>query len=137
MLAGGQAGETVQFKYLQSPAFYRYGMVWLSCQKLQVQQLPTQVMARMEEIAAIQVHWIDVERIFIAFTGPHKHKEMVCESIERCKALRAYNGLMRMPEYDEFTNCTNAVLRRLEKECYATLGGRGGTRGTAREGSHG
>ena len=43
-------------------------MVWLSCQRPQVQLLPALVMARMEEIAALQVHSIDVERIFSSFT---------------------------------------------------------------------
>jgi hypothetical protein len=130
MLACGKAGRTVQLHYLSSPTFYEYGMVWLSCERLQVQQLPAQVMARMEQIAAMQVHSIDVERIFTSLAGPHKFKEMVCESIgqamwnERLKAYGAYKALMRMPEYEEFANGTNAVTERLLKEYHATPEGR-------------
>ena len=130
ILACGKAGRTVQLFHIQGPAFYEYGMIWLTCQRLQVQQLPIQVMARMEQTTAVQVHSLDVERIFTSLAGPHKFKEMVCESIgqamwnNRLKAYGVYTALMRMPEYEEFTKGTNTVLARLQKEYNATPEGR-------------
>jgi hypothetical protein len=96
ILSCGEAGKTVTFRWFESPAFFDYGLVVLSCEKLQVNVLETQILARMQAIVAKQVHSIDVERVFTAFSDPHKFKDMVCQSIggamweERLQSFGAY-----------------------------------------------
>ncbi|KAF7506399.1 hypothetical protein GJ744_011753 [Endocarpon pusillum] len=54
ILCCGKAGKTLPFRRLNSPAFHAYGLIYLSCAKLQVNVLQAQVQARMREIAAQQ-----------------------------------------------------------------------------------
>jgi hypothetical protein len=81
ILSCSEAGKTVTFRWFDPPAFFDYGLAVLSCEKLQVNVLEAKVLARMQAIVARQVHSVDVERVFTAFSGPHKSKDIVCQSI--------------------------------------------------------
>jgi hypothetical protein len=130
ILACGKAGRTVAFRWLPSPAFYHYGLVLLSCQKLQINVLATQIQTRMRDVAAFQVHSIDVERVFTSFLGPHTYKDMVCESIGqalwegRLQAFGAYKALWTQKEYQDFKQGTDAVYDKLKKQWYKTAEGK-------------
>jgi hypothetical protein len=84
----------------------------------------------MQAIVAKQVHSIDVERVFTAFSGPHKFKDMVCQSIggaiweERLQAFGAYNRLFKMPEYREFKEGTDNVYLTLDTRYFKTPEGK-------------
>lgn len=126
----GKAGKTVTFRWFNSPAFHDYALVYLSCQKLEVNVLQAQVQTRMRDIAAIQVHSIDVERIFTAFSGPHMFKDMVNQSIGqalwegRLKAYGTYKALLKMKEYSEFNEGTDDVYNKLQKAYFKTPEGK-------------
>jgi hypothetical protein len=126
----GKAGKTVTFRWFNTPAFYDYALVYLSCQKLEVNVLQAQVQARMRDIAAIQVHSIDVERVFTAFSGLHMFKDMVNQSIgqalwdRRLQAYGAYKALLKMEEYSEFKAGTDDVYAKLQKAYFKTPEGK-------------
>jgi hypothetical protein len=125
-----EAGKTVTFRWFDSPAFFDYGLLVLSCEKLQVNVLEAQVLARMQALVARQVHSIDVERVPTAFPGPHKSKDMVCQGIGgalwegRLQAFGAYNRLFKMPEYREFKEGTDNVYLKLETRYFKTPEGK-------------
>jgi hypothetical protein len=126
----GKAGKTVTFRWFSSPAFFDYALIYLACQKLEVSVLQAQVQTRMRDIAALQVHSIDVERIFTAFSGPHMFKDMVNQSIgqamweDRLQAYGAYKALLKMNEYSEFKAGTDAVYEKLQKAYFKTPEGK-------------
>lgn len=130
ILSCGKAGKTVAFRWLQAPSFYHYALVFLSCEKLQVSVLQAQVLARMKDIAAVQVHSIDVERVFSSISGPHRFKDMICQSIgqamweKRLLAIGAYKALFKVEEYHEFKEGTDAVYEQLQKQYYKTPEGK-------------
>lgn len=130
ILSCGEAGKTVIFPWFNSPAFADYGMVLLACEELQVNVLQAQVLTRMQDIVALQVHSSDVKRVFSSFSGPHKFKDMICQSIGqamwdgRLKAMGAYKRLFSMKEYAEFKDGTDAVYGKLEKQWYKTPEGK-------------
>jgi hypothetical protein len=130
ILACGKAGKTVAFRNIQSPSFYYYGTVLLASQKLQVNVLEAQLKARMKEITALQVHSIDVERVFSSISGPHIFKDMICESIgqamfnDTLKAFSAYKALFKMEEYREFKDGVDEAYGRLEKQYFKTPEGK-------------
>lgn len=71
--SGGKKGNTIGYKhFLPTPAFYDYGILWMACQHLKVQQLSDQVVARIEDIAATQVDTFDIEQIFSSPDSLHK-----------------------------------------------------------------
>jgi Skp family chaperone for outer membrane proteins len=130
ILRCGQAGKTVTFRWFQSPAFHDYGMVFLSCEKLQVNVLQAQILARMQNIAAVQVHSIDVERVFSTILGPHKFKQMICQSIGqamwdgRLKAAAAYKALFKKDQYAELKQGVDAAYDKLQRQYYKTPEGK-------------
>lgn len=130
ILACGKAGKTVTFRWLQVPAFYNYSLVLLSCEKLGVNVLQGQIQARMRDIAVIQVHSVDVERVFSFLSGPHPLKDMVCQSIGqamfdgRLKAFGAYKALFEREEYRGFKEGTDAVYEKLDKQFFKTPEGK-------------
>lgn len=130
ILRCGEAGKTVTFRWLSSPCFFDYGLVLLACEKLQVNVLQAQVLIRMQDIAALQVHSVDVERVFSAIPGPHNFRDMICQSIGqamwegRLQAMAAYKRLFGIKEYAEFKDGTDAVYEKLEKQWHKTLEGK-------------
>lgn len=130
ILSCGKAGKTVPFRWFSSPAFHAYSLVYLSCAKLQVPVLQAQVQARMRDIAAKQVHSLDVERVYSSFAGPHMFKDMVSESIGqamwdgRLQAMGAYKALFKKGEYSEFKEGVDAVYDKLQKQWYKTPEGK-------------
>lgn len=130
ILRCGQAGKTVSFRWFQSPAFHDYGMVFFSCEKLQVNVLQAQILARMQNIAAVQVHSIDVERVFSTIFGPHKFKQMICQSIGqamwdgRLKAAGAYKALFKKDQYAELKQGVDAAYDKLQRQYCKTPEGK-------------
>ncbi|ERF73589.1 hypothetical protein EPUS_07523 [Endocarpon pusillum Z07020] len=130
ILSCGRAGKTVPFRWFNSPAFHAYGLVYLSCAKLQVNVLQAQVQARMRDIAAKQVHTLDVERVFSSLAGPHMFKDMVSHSIGqamwdgRLQAMGAYKALFKKEEYAEFKEGVDAVYDKLLKQWHKTPEGK-------------
>ncbi len=130
ILSCGKAGKTVPFRWYNSPAFHAYGLVYLSCEKLQVNALQAQVQARMRDITAKQVHSLDAERIFTSFSGPHIFKDLVCQSIGqamwdgRLQATGAYKALWKMEEYREFKEGVDTVYDKLLAQWHKTPEGK-------------
>lgn len=126
----GQAGKIIPFSWLKSPAFHNYSLVLLACEELEIDSLKGQVLIRMRDIAKVQVHSTDVERVFSSFDGPHRDKDMVCQSIGqalwdgRLKAYPAYQALFRQREYQEFKNGTDAVYEKLQRQYFKTPEGK-------------
>jgi hypothetical protein len=126
----GEAGKTINYRAGYFTGFSDYAMMVLSCETLGVPYLRTQLMARMENIAAIQVHSVEVAKIFTTIQGPHKIKQMCCESIatamweDRCLASRKYNDLCEQEEFKEFNDGLDAHYRSLEHAYYKTPEGK-------------
>lgn len=130
ILACGEAGQTVQYHTTKLVAgFAHYAMVVLSCERLEVPVLRAQLMARMLKIAARQVHSADVAKVFANIRGPHKIKQMVCESIaqamweRRCQAAPAYWQLVEQEQFKEFNDGLNAHYLTLERAYSKTPAG--------------
>jgi hypothetical protein len=126
----GKAGKTVTWHSSQVHTFYQYAMMVLSCEKLQVAYLPAQLMNRIENIASRQVHSVEVAKIFTHINGPHKIKQVVCESIanamweNKCQAVHAYNELCNQEKFKEFADGLDAHYKRREREFFKTPEGK-------------
>lgn len=133
ILACGEAGKTVNYRShfgVFGNAFSEIAQIYLASEQLQVSYLPAQLMTKMGNIAARQIHSAEVEKVFMLIQGSHKIKTLVCESIatamweNRCKAVRKYNELCQRAEMKEFAEGLNMHYHKLEEAYYKTPEGK-------------